>query len=227
MNRWTLWRARWRTWVPALLFFALNLGALVLYDLVYRDRVDVLGQRLRRLQAHHQSLVERRGELESRMQRAQADRQAIAALYGSTLATERERLTKTLAEFRSLATRAGLQPQAVSYPEEDLAQFGLVKKSIVFTVEGSYNSLRQLIHLLELSPTFLSLEEVHLAEGGANTTQLHIALRIATLFVNENPAGRLAPSRGGEKPAPVPAPAAPVTPPPPPVPTAVDSEGAP
>lgn len=226
MSRWALWRARWRTWAPATLFFALNLGALVLYDVVYSDRVDVLAQRLRRLQAHHESLVERHGDLEARLSRVQADRQAIASLYGERLSTERERLTKTLAEFRTLATRAGLQPQAVSYPEEELVQFGLVKKSIVFNVDGDYNALRQLIHLLELSPTFLSIEQVHLAGGAADGARLQIALQIATLFVNENPTGRLAPARGVEKPTP--APAAPTTVPPPPAPLPVAAaEGAP
>jgi hypothetical protein len=193
VNRWALWRARWRTWVPAALFFVLNLGGLVLYDVAYSGRVDVLGQSLLRLQARREGLVERRGDLEARLGRVQADRKAIETLYNDRLSTERERLTRTLAEFRTLATRAGLQPQSVSYPEEELAQFGLVKKSIVFNVDGDYNSLRQLIHLLELSPTFLSIEEVHLAGSDKTGARLQIALQMATLFVNENPGGRAAP----------------------------------
>ncbi len=186
MNRLALWRARWPTWAPALLFFLLNLGGLILYRFAYADRIDVLSQRVARQQGRLQSLNERGAGLEKRVALARTDRDGIATLYKERFSTERERLTKTLAEFKTLATKAGLLPQSVSYPEQELAQFGLVKKSIVFGVDGDYNALRQLIHLLEISPTFLSVEEVRLTGDSGANGRLHIALRIATMFVNEN-----------------------------------------
>ncbi|MEO8502746.1 MAG: hypothetical protein ABI609_02520 [Acidobacteriota bacterium] len=212
MSGWSLWQGRWRIWVPALLFFALNVGGWLLYEFAYRDRVTVLEERLIRLQGHRQSLTTRRTDLEARLALVNQNRKDIESLYSERLATERERLTRTLAEFKTLATRAGLQPQSVSYPEVELAQFGLVKKSIVFGVDGDYNSLRQLIHLLELSPTFFSLEEVRLNnDAGGSSPQLHIALQIATLFVNDRPMPRTL-TPGVEPREPKPAPPTPPTP---------------
>ncbi len=203
MTGFELWRDRWRTWVPALAFFLLNLGALAIYQFVYAGRVDQLAGRVEKLRANLHGLAAQRGELEAKAELVEGNRARIAELYRDRFSTERERLTKTLAEFKALATRAGLRPETISYPEQDLAQFGLVKKSIVFGVSGDYASLRQLLHLLDLSPTFFTLEEVRLngAQGGQG---LDMALRMSTLFVNENAssAGPAEPAEPAPKPAP-------------------------
>jgi len=205
-----LWSDRWRTWVPAVLFFALNLGALALYQFAYADRVDVLAARVRVLQGNLQGLSEQRRELETKAARVDDNRARIAALYRDRFSTERARLTKTLAEFKALATRAGLRPETISYPEQDLAEFGLVKKSIIFGVGGDYASLRQLMHLLDLSPTFFTLEEVRLSGDRGGSAKLSIALRMSTLFVNENPTVRPGGAPAQASPS---APATPVAPP--------------
>ena len=194
-----LWRDRWRTWGPALVFFLLNLGALAVYQFVYAGRVDQLAGRVERLRGNLHGLATQRATLEAKAALVDGNRARIAALYRDRFSTERERLTKTLAEFKELARRAGLRPESITYPEQDLTQFGLVKKSIIFGVSGDYASLRQLIHLLDLSPTFFTLEEVRLngAHGGQG---LDIALRMSTLFVNENAAGQ----RAAEPQAPAP-----------------------
>jgi Tfp pilus assembly protein PilO len=203
-----LWRDRWRTWVPALAFFVLNLAALAVYQFAYAGRVDALAGRVETLRGSLRGLAGQRAELEAKVALVEANRTRIAELYRDRFSTEKVRLTKTLAEFKALATRAGLRPESITYPEQDLAQFGLVKKSIIFGVSGSYASLRQLIHLLDLSPTFFTLEEVRL--NGANSGQgLDIALRMSTLFVNENAPNTRAP----ERPLPIePAPSPPAKP---------------
>jgi hypothetical protein len=202
-----LWRDRWRTWVPALAFFLLNLAALAVYQFAYAGRVDALAGRVETLRGSLHGLAGQRAELEAKVALVDANRTRIAALYADRFSTEKVRLTKTLAEFKTLATRAGLRPESISYPEQDLAQFGLVKKSIIFGVSGNYASLRQLIHLLDLSPTFFTLEEVRL--NGANAGKgLDIALRMSTLFVNENATNARAP----ELPAPAPQAPAPAKP---------------
>jgi hypothetical protein len=68
----------------------------------------------------------------------------------------------------------------VSYPTEPLEAYGLRRRAFVFSVQGTYPDLRKFINLLELSDTFLTLEQVTLSEssGGA----LGIQLRVSTLF---------------------------------------------
>ncbi len=179
------WRRETRLWLPAALFCALNLAALAGYRLLLAGE----GQRAERaLEARRQELaqlVSQRRETEELTARAHTNRDQLTAFYGERLGTEGERLTKTLAEVQELAQRAGLRPTAFQYPHEPIAEFGLVQRAIVFGVSGTYEQLRRFVNFLELSESFLTLQEVGLAGRGGQSEQLKISLRLATLFVRQ------------------------------------------
>jgi hypothetical protein len=86
-------------------------------------------------------------------------------------------------------------PQAISYPDETIEDYGLRKRSFQFGVEGTYGDLRKLINLLELSDSFLTLESVQLSGSGTGN-RLRIDLSLSTLFATsgaaDEAAGRLA-----------------------------------
>ncbi len=209
MSAWTPWRLRWKVWGPALLFFVLNLGLLSMYRLVYAGRVEALEERLQSRTQEERHLEDVRREFEARVQRLAQNRERLRALYENQFASERVRLTRTIAEFKDLARRAGLQPTTISYPEQRWTEYGLVKKALVFGVEGSYAGLRQLVNLLEVSPSFLSLEQVSLAEGGQNAQRLQIKMAVATLFAVEPEAKGAPPAPATATPSPSAAPSPP------------------
>jgi len=71
-----------------------------------------------------------------------------------------------------------------------IREYGLVRRSFVFGVEGSYGALRQLVYLLELTPSFLTLESIRVGEVGTGG-QLRAELSLSTLFIAEpEPAGK-------------------------------------
>ena len=72
------------------------------------------------------------------------------------------------------------------YPGEALEEFDLVRRSIVFSVEGSYQQLRRFIHSLERSDQFLILDEVGASDRGDEGSNLRVRLRVSTLFVEES-----------------------------------------
>lgn len=188
------WAARWRLWAPALAFFLVNVGLLLVYLTAFAGRVDRLRGAVETRAAEVGELEGRRAQLEELVARADRSREALGAFYGTRLASERERLTKVIAEVKELAGRAGLDPATISYPEEHLDDYGLVKKSFVFGVEGDYQELRRFVNFLELSPTFLALEQVSLSDAGRRATGLRINLRLAAYFRLEGE--EAAPDRG-------------------------------
>lgn len=177
-----IWRQRLWVWLPALLFFLLNAAAFSVYRLGYAGRVQSL----------EASLENRREELgkleaESRQEEALLNRirtnQADRARLYQMFSTRSRRLTSVNTEVKSLARKAGLNPRAFNYGEEEVEQYGLIKRSFSFGVEGTYVELRQFINLLELSPSFLTLEDVTLAEGtGDEGPDLRMTLMLSTLF---------------------------------------------
>lgn len=177
-------------WVPPLVFLLVNLVAFGIYQAVYADEAAVSQSRLEEAQEQLATLRERRHELEDYIGRVQSTLEAVDQLYGTELASEEERLTAILREVKRLAREANLEPQATTYPKEELEDYGLTRRAFVFTVQGTYFDLRKLINSLELSDSFLTLEDVSLSESGRTGNRLTIALRLSTLFseggVSEN-----------------------------------------
>ncbi|HEX2162390.1 MAG TPA: hypothetical protein VHM02_00425 [Thermoanaerobaculia bacterium] len=176
----SIWRRRLALWLPALVFFAANLVALAVYPLRFAGRVQVTQEELAEERAALAELVEQRRDLEAEQQAIVRTRLAVEDLYGERLAGESQRLTRIIAEVKDLAARSGLTPPSVAYPTEPLEDYALRRRGFVFSVEGSYADLRTFVNLLELSETFLTLEEIRLSESSRGG--LRIDLRISTLF---------------------------------------------
>ena len=207
-----IWRQRLWVWVPALVFFLANASAYTVYRFGFADRVASLRKDLQDQKDQLDPLVGRKQKLASLLARSQRNQLEIQKLYSEKFSTRRQRLTTITAEVKTLARKAGLDPKSVSYPEQEIQQYGLVKRSFIFSVEGTYLELRNFINLLELSPSFLTLEEVTLSESGGGDrqaaggrgapqpeanpgTELRINLTLSTLFARDpnNPEDLAAP----------------------------------
>jgi Tfp pilus assembly protein PilO len=180
-----IWRQRPWVWVPALVFFLLNAGAFAVYRLGYAGRVESLQETLDTQEGKLRELAAQRRQMESMLARVRTNEHQVEQLYAERLSTRSRRLTGVTAEVKELARKSGLVPRAISYPEEDIEELGLIKRSFVFSVEGTYVELRQLINLLEVSRSFLSLDEVRL-DGNPEGPELNIDLELSTLFARDS-----------------------------------------
>lgn len=166
-----IWRQRLWVWVTALAFVALNGIGLLVYLFAYSDRVKTLEVELRDQGKRQADVHAAHLHSEDVLRQARVNRERILQLYDEHFSTRRRRLTGVTAEVKDLAKRAGLVPRSITYPEEQIQQYGLIKRSFIFSVEGTYADLRKFINLLELSDSFLTLEDAALAEEasrGAN-----------------------------------------------------------
>lgn len=182
-DRGGIWRRRLALWLPPLLFFALNLGFFSTYRLVYADRMEAKKVDLEAREERLEGLERQADDLSRLVATARGSRQRMEELYRDRLSTERNRFTAVTSEVRELARRAGLEPAAMSYPSEEIEDYGLVKRYFTFNVEGTYVELRQFINLLELTASFVTLEQVRLS--GDEGARLKIQLNLSTLFVEE------------------------------------------
>lgn len=179
-----IWRRRLLLWVPPLVFFALNLAFFSTYRLVYADRMEAKRHDLEARQERFETLQRQSQELSRFVATARGSRERMEELYRDRLSTQSHRFTAIASEVRDLAARAGLRPASMSYPTEEVEDYGLVRRYFTFTVEGSYGQLRTFVNLLELTPSFITLEEVHLS--GDQGARLTIQLKLSTLFVEED-----------------------------------------
>jgi cell division protein FtsB len=195
-----IWQQRLWVWVPALVFFLANATAYTVYRFGFADRVASLQEDLKAQKDRLDPLVARKQKLEALLARSRRNDQEIRKLYAESFSSRKQRLTNITAEVKSLARKAGLDPKSLSYPEEPILQYGLIKRSFIFSVEGSYVNLRKFINLLELSDSFLTLEAINLTPGAGDQpvksrtgvvqttvpgSELRINLTLSTLFARD------------------------------------------
>jgi hypothetical protein len=146
---------------------------------------------LERAQRERADAVGRLAQREQLWIGATDNRERVERLDRELFASERARFTDTVRELKDLAGRAGLDPGNIGYPSEDLAQYGLSRRSFVFAVNGSYGALRTFLNLVELTPSFLVVEQIDVDEGGGG---LAIRLHLSTLFATAPEAAVAAPA---------------------------------
>ena len=181
-----VWQREWRLWLPALVLLLLNLGAFVVYRTLYAGGAQARESRVGRTRTSHRQLVTERERAQNLARRAERTQTRLERLYANSFQTEEKRITKVIAEVKALAERAGLDPPSIHYPDESISRYGLVKRSIVFGVDGTYLALRRFINFLELTESFVILEEIRPTEKSSNRgRRLSINLKVSTLFLED------------------------------------------
>ena len=121
------------------------------------------------------------------------NRRDVAVLYGERFETEQGRFTDMIRELKRLAEHAGLDPREFGYPEETLPGYGIERRSFVFHVEGNYPNLRMFLHLLELSPSFVTVDQIKVGERAPQG--LKVDLKLSTFFARPGAAEAAAEGR--------------------------------
>jgi type IV pilus assembly protein PilO len=185
ISRLSAWRSRLGFWLPALILVVLNLVFLSTYRLLFAGRAQLQAARIERRQAQVEELRSERQRLEEIVNKATENRERVDRLHREWLTPESQRLTRVIAGVKELAHRAGVEYSSFNYPEEVLEEQGLIKRSLVFSVEGSYLQLRNFINLLEVSDFFLILESVRLTGGEQPGQSVRVSMTISTLFTQD------------------------------------------
>jgi Tfp pilus assembly protein PilO len=181
-TRRSIWLRNWKLWAPTLAFILVNLLFLAAYRLVLAEEAEIGSGLLARRTDELERLTQRRRQLEEVREHTRASELALQSFYSERLATEDRMLTQIIAEVKELAQKAGLAPTAIRYQKEELEEHNLIKRTITFGVDGDYRQLRKFINFLELSHSFLILEEIGLRGDEQPTPTLRISLRLSTLF---------------------------------------------
>jgi hypothetical protein len=122
--------------------------------------------------------------------KVQAD---LQVLYNERWSTPMQRLTALIDEVKRLAAASHLQPPSYSFTTGESKQasiapstkgsVGTTTVGIAFTVQGTYEQVRRLINLLELSDQFVIIDGIGLGANGTATDKiLTLNIRLKTLF---------------------------------------------
>ena len=193
----------WREKRVLLLILGVLLAANTFYFFTYRLRYET------RLQDREQDLAQKEAELEqANASRVRAENtfqsykqieKDVQQVYDQHWATQEERFTALVAEVKRLALASSMTPTSygfvkVAAADSDAAaaaqrrkrvQIGANEVGITFSVEGTYEQVRRLINLLELSRQFVIIDQVSLQTREGQVLTLN--LRLKTLFREGKP----------------------------------------
>lgn len=184
-----VWRRSLKLWLPGLLLLLVNLGVLSTYRFLLAGQTQLRSSRVERLSATVAELEEHRLAVEDVMANAEVNRLRVEEFYTQWLSSEADRLTQVIAEVKRMARASGVKTSGFRYPDEALDEYELVRRSIVFSVEGSYQELRRFIHALERSEQLLILEEMGVNESSGGS-KVRVRIKVSTLFLSESLAGK-------------------------------------
>ncbi len=176
------WRRNLWLWLPAAVFFLLTVVLLGVFALEFADETQVARTRLARRTEELDVIRAQRKRAQGIVEKVRASEEGLADFYGRRLSTEREGLTRILAEIKNLCRLSGIPPTSLAYERQALEGQDVSRRTITFSVDGTYTQLRQLINFIELSDSFLILDEVSLRGNDVEGTPLRISLKLSTLF---------------------------------------------
>lgn len=183
MNR-SAWRQNLKLWVPPAVLLLLGVGFLLLYFVRFADEAQVARNRLERRTAELEQVRAQRQRAEGIVETVRASEEGLAEFYGERLSSESEALTRILGEVKDLCKRAGIPPSSLTYERERIEGQDLSRRTITFSVDGTYVQLRQLVNFIELSDSFLILDQIALRGNDVEGAPLRISLRLSTLFTS-------------------------------------------
>jgi hypothetical protein len=178
------------------------LGALLLantlffftYRVQYVSRLQDLEGRKEQAQTRLQQARRARITAEQQLASYKKVQTDLQVLYNERWATPVQRLTALIDEVKKLAAASHLEPPSYMFsstgtkPNNIKGSVGTTTVSIAYTVQGTYEQIRRLINLLELSDQFVIIDGINLVSSAvAADKTLTLNIRLKTLFRDTRP----------------------------------------
>jgi uncharacterized protein YxeA len=178
----------WREKRILLIILGVLLAANTIFFFTYRVHYE------NRLRAFDARLDEKKAQLEAaRRARVTAEQQLAAyrkvekdvrQIYDAEWSTQQQRLVPMIREVMRLAAASQLMPKSFSFDRAmtkgPKATTNAMQVGVGFAIEGTYQQVRRLINLLELSDQFMIIDRIGLSSESGD--KLNLSIHVKTLF---------------------------------------------
>lgn len=196
-----IWREKRTLLIILGLLLLGNVVFFLTYRVQYQTRLDEMDQRLAQAEGQLARSKETRLDAEASIASYRKVERDVETVLDQHWSTQPRRLTLLIAEVKRLAEASNAVPKSYMFTTSENVRaagrtaragkkdIGAREVSINFSVEASYDQVRRMINLLELSQQFVIIEKISLNSGEGNL--LTLTLQLKTLFRDEEsgPAG--------------------------------------
>jgi hypothetical protein len=196
-----IWREKRVLLIILALLLAANTIFFFTYRVQYESRLQALDDRRDQARAQLQEAKRARVAAEQQYSAYRKIERDVQRIFTESWSTESERFTRLVTEVKRLAMAADLVPASTNYSKTESRPTGLkvakdlgaTEVGITFSVQGTYQQIRRLINMLELSDHFVIINSIQLSS--AQGENLNLNLQIKTLFRDTSPPVRRVPSQ--------------------------------
>lgn len=172
-----------------------NIVFFLTYRVQYQSRLDEMDERLEQAEGQLNQTRQSRADAEAKLLSYRKVEKDVQQVFDEHWSTRPRRLTALISEVKRLADASNAIPKTYSFGAEDQVKAAAVTRggrdvaiganevSITFSVDASYEQIRRMINLLELSQQFVIIDGVSLSSGG---DRLNLSLKLKTLFRDED-----------------------------------------
>jgi hypothetical protein len=192
-----IWREKRLLLIILGLLLAANTIFFFTYRVQYESRLEALDERRDQAKARLQETKRARVAAEQQFAAYRTIERDVQRIFSENWSTEGERFTRIVTEVKRLAMAADLTPASTSYSRTENRRdrtrrdLGATEVGITFSVQGTYQQIRRLINMLELSQHFIIVNGIQLSSAQGDS--LNLNLQIKTLFRDTStPVGRVA-----------------------------------
>ena len=177
----TMSRNRWLL-VALGAFLLANVVFFVTYRLRFQERLQALDETRQEAVRNLDSARRARVEVERQLAGYDDVRRNIDVIHNEHFSTSELRLPGIISEVRSMSSKAGLTLTSISYDvDQQKKEVDTVSMRIAFSVVGSYDQIRRLVNMIELSDQFVIIDEISLTNN-EQPNQLTLGIGLKTLF---------------------------------------------
>ena len=171
-------------WIPAVILLVLNLLALTAYRYLFAEKFSLETMKRDRLEKEWDAANSANAGLRRTLTAWQKAVDGIAQFY-DRVGTQQEKLTGQIQEIEDLARKAGVVPHQLTFGYGEVPQVDLAEVRLGFPFESDYKGVRNLLHLLEVTPSFVITESVSLAASGELQDKIRLQFGLKTYYRTE------------------------------------------
>jgi hypothetical protein len=196
-----IWREKRVLLIILGILLAANAVFFLTYRVRYQSRLQDMDERLADAEAQLAQARASRVRVEQSYRSYKQTEADVKKIYDEYWATQSQRLTAMIAEVKRLTVASSLVPSSIGFARTEVEvqrltragaqsndparqrrneSIGATEVGIQFGVEGTYEQVRRLINLLELSRQFVIIDQIGLAAGEGQN--LRFNLNVKTLF---------------------------------------------
>lgn len=190
-----IWRERRVLLIVLGVLLLANFVFFFTYRVQYQSRLQSLDDRLAQAEGQLEQARTARIRAEQTYRSYKQIETDVDRIYNQHWATQSERLTAMIAEVKRLTVASSLVPTTITFNQSNVlvkkaavsatrrvkrASIGATEVGITFGVQGTYEQVRRLINLLELSHQFVIISQISLSAREGQTLELNLLVK--TLF---------------------------------------------